>query len=377
MAPDKLRPSDPRATHHTADIRGKTYHYILSEPVGAYQATVLLVHGWPDLHLGWRYVVPYLTTLGLRVVVPDMVGYGGTDAPEPLEAYSLKSVAADLAALAELTAPGEQVVLGGHDWGGLAVWRAAQWHPGLVRAVFSVCTPYFPPSQTYVDLNTQAAVLPNFTYQIQLAGPDVEREVAGEARLRSFIHGFFGGRGPAGELVFENTRGVLLENLDKLGKSPLIDDEEAEFYVREYSRHGCMHLCPSVLPSPGEFWESQTRAPLPLQHKASANPGGAVRGPLNWYRTRKVNFDEERALLADGGPPRFAMPALMLSASGDSTLPPRLTEGMDRHFDDLTRAVIPGNHWVLLGPWAEAANAEIGKFLKRVLADDKTPKASI
>src|SRR4051794_18779409 len=100
MAPDKLQPSDPRAPQHTVELNGKTYGYIVAEPVGTYKATILLVHGFPDLGFGWRYIVPYLTTLGLRVVVPDMIGYGRTDAPEPLEAYSLKSVAADLAALA-------------------------------------------------------------------------------------------------------------------------------------------------------------------------------------------------------------------------------------------------------------------------------------
>jgi len=341
--PDKLRPSDPRAAHHTVELRGKTYHYMVAQPTVAYQATILLVHGFPDLGFGWRYVVPFLTTLGLRVVVPDLVGFGGTDAPEPLEAYSFRSVAADLAALAAHVAPGEQIVLGGHDWGGLVVWRTAQWHPALVRAVFSVCTPYVPPSPVFVDLDALGAALPNFTYQKHLAGPEVESVVAagGEPRLRAFLHGMFGARTPAGEPAFDNTRGVLLDNLDALGSSPLLDADEADYYVREYARKG-------------------------------------LRGPLNWYRTRRVNFDEERVWLADGAePPRFEMPALMLSAADDSTLPPKLTEGMEKYFADLSRAVVPGSHWVLLGPWVAAANAEIGTFLKRVLAETKAPKASI
>lgn len=39
---------------------------------------VLQIHGWPDLSLGWRYQIPLLLSLGLRVVAPDMMGYGGT-----------------------------------------------------------------------------------------------------------------------------------------------------------------------------------------------------------------------------------------------------------------------------------------------------------
>lgn len=43
------------------------------------------IHGWPDLSLGWRYQIPLLVSLGLRVVAPDMMGYGGTvRSPFPL-----------------------------------------------------------------------------------------------------------------------------------------------------------------------------------------------------------------------------------------------------------------------------------------------------
>jgi hypothetical protein len=38
----------------------------------------LQIHGWPDLAIGWRYQIPLLLSLGLRVVAPDMMGYGGT-----------------------------------------------------------------------------------------------------------------------------------------------------------------------------------------------------------------------------------------------------------------------------------------------------------
>jgi hypothetical protein len=36
------------------------------------------IHGWPDISAGWRYQIPVLLELGCRVVVPDMMGYGGT-----------------------------------------------------------------------------------------------------------------------------------------------------------------------------------------------------------------------------------------------------------------------------------------------------------
>lgn len=71
---------------------------------------------------GWRYQVPFLLARGLRVIVPDLVGYGQTDAPQELGAYSYKSVVDDLREVVRhvLKSAGEdeegKIVLGGHDW---------------------------------------------------------------------------------------------------------------------------------------------------------------------------------------------------------------------------------------------------------------------
>lgn len=40
--------------------------------------TLSQIHGFPDLSMGWRYQIPALLKLGLRVVVPDCLGYGRT-----------------------------------------------------------------------------------------------------------------------------------------------------------------------------------------------------------------------------------------------------------------------------------------------------------
>lgn len=75
--------SDSQFEYQTATVNGVTYNYIVAEPAsGKAVGTIFLIHGWPDLSLGWRNQIPFLTSKGLRVIAPDMLGYGGTDAPE-------------------------------------------------------------------------------------------------------------------------------------------------------------------------------------------------------------------------------------------------------------------------------------------------------
>lgn len=340
MPVDKLKPNDPRVESRTASVRGKTYHYLHGKPADTQRGTILLVHGFPDLSFGWRHQVPYLLSLGLQVIVPDQIGYGGTDAPQDLAHYSLKSVSDDLADLArQIIDPEEKIFLGGHDWGGMLVWRFAQWHPDLIRGVFSVCTPYAPVSPVFVDIPQLVERLPNFRYQAQLAGPDVEREIGSdEAKLRGMLAGMYGARGPAGEKAFSTDKGVLFENLAGMGKSPLLSEEEVDFYVKQYARNG-------------------------------------IRGPLNWYRTRKINYEEELALLKDGQQPKVKPPAMIVTAAKDEALPPRMAEGMEVFFESLKKEAVDGTHWALWEPCAAETNAHIGKFVEDLLA---TPvKASI
>src|SRR5690554_2907677 len=98
---EKIRPNDPRVQNKFATVRGKTYHYLLAEPEAPPIDTIFLYHGFPDISLGWRYLVLFLVSLGLRVVAPDTIGFGRTDAPQELGAYSLKSSSDDLAELAD------------------------------------------------------------------------------------------------------------------------------------------------------------------------------------------------------------------------------------------------------------------------------------
>jgi pimeloyl-ACP methyl ester carboxylesterase len=92
---------------------------------------VVLLHGFPDSGRLWRHQVPALAAAGFRVVVPDLRGYGRSDQPGPVDAYSLPLLAGDvLAVLAQLEIGTAHVV--GHDWGAALAWGLASLVPGQV-----------------------------------------------------------------------------------------------------------------------------------------------------------------------------------------------------------------------------------------------------
>lgn len=84
--------------------------------------------------MGWRYQILPLVELGFRVIVPDLLGFGGTvgntenekrtcmlmielekDAPFDVEQYSHKNCANDMKELASQLAPSEKIIVCGHD----------------------------------------------------------------------------------------------------------------------------------------------------------------------------------------------------------------------------------------------------------------------
>jgi soluble epoxide hydrolase/lipid-phosphate phosphatase len=180
MLPEPLKPDDPRVEHKFLTIPGTgiRYHYMLGRPATTPTQTILLIHGFPDLAMGWRYQIPYLMSLNLQVIVPDMLGYGQTSAPEAKEEYTYKKMCAHMVAIIRDVVPGDsKVLLGGHDWGGYTAWRLAMWYPDLFLGVFSLAVHFTPPTREPVRLDDLVKRLPSLRYQQQLSGPQLEKDL--------------------------------------------------------------------------------------------------------------------------------------------------------------------------------------------------------
>ena len=93
---------------------------------------VLLLHGFPDSSRLWRHQVPALVDAGLRVIAPDLRGFGDSDRPEAVEEYAMRRSFADVLAVLD-TLGIERAHVVGHDWGAGLAWALAAWAPARVE----------------------------------------------------------------------------------------------------------------------------------------------------------------------------------------------------------------------------------------------------
>ena len=75
---------------------------------------VICLHGFPEYWAGWREVMAELSRDHF-VVAPDQRGYNKSSKPAAVDAYRVKHLVADIAALADRLSPERPFVLAGHD----------------------------------------------------------------------------------------------------------------------------------------------------------------------------------------------------------------------------------------------------------------------
>lgn len=342
---DKLLPKDDRVQHKFATLNGVKYHYLYASPSNLHSSTshshntsrprgtIFLIHGWPDISFGWRCQIPYLLSLNFRVIAPDMIGYGQTEAPQDLSYYTFKRAADDMAELArQLDIP--KITLIGHDWGGAIVYRIALWKPELIQSVIAVCTPYSRPSLEYVSTEEMVKkYLPQFQYQLHLASGEIEENIKSREEVKHFVNSLYGARREDGTPGFDVRKGAdfAVIKSGKLVRTSLMNAEEWEYYADQFAITG-------------------------------------VRGGCNWYRTRKLNYDEEIPLakLQQEKGLKVKPPTLFIGASRDVALPPAMARGMGQNFENLKMAQVDGGHWILVQK-AEECNKLIGDYLNEVI----------
>ncbi|PYM18619.1 MAG: epoxide hydrolase [Candidatus Rokuibacteriota bacterium] len=313
-------------THRTVETNGIRMHVAEagSGPL------VVMCHGFPESWYSWRHQLAALAEAGYHAVAPDMRGYGQTDAPAEIEAYTLMHLVGDIVGLVD--ALGEKTaVVAGHDWGAPVAWHSALLRPDVFRAVIALSVPFRP--RTPVRPST---VMPQtddaIFYQLYFQTPGVaEAELQRNVRSTMRRMAYFGsGDAPTRENIgmVPRTGGFLDHTIDPEKLPAWITDADIDFYAGEFSRTG-------------------------------------FRGGLNWYR----NIDRNWELLAPYAGAQVSVPALYVVGDRDLVYKFR---GMDQLIPNLKKLVpelrrtlvLPGcGHWTQQERAAEV-NAAMVEFLK-------------
>jgi pimeloyl-ACP methyl ester carboxylesterase len=102
---------------------------------------VVLLHGFPEHWISWRRQIPALARAGFAVLAPDLRGYHLSDKPAAPDAYRLRALVEDVAALVRDTGQPKAHVVG-HDWGGIVAWTFAGEHPELLDRLVILNAPH-------------------------------------------------------------------------------------------------------------------------------------------------------------------------------------------------------------------------------------------
>ena len=122
-------------TERTVAANGIDLHLAEAGPEAG--PAVVLLHGFPDSWKLWRHQVDALAGAGMRVLAPDLRGLGETTRPAEVEAYKLRTLAADVVGLLDAVGVRRAAVVG-HDWGAALAWRVAMFVPDRVDRLVAV-----------------------------------------------------------------------------------------------------------------------------------------------------------------------------------------------------------------------------------------------
>src|SRR5215208_7699181 len=98
---------------------------------------VLLIHGFPDSSALWRRQVPALVGAGMRVLAPDLRGFGESERPASVADYRVGRSVADMVAVLD-DAGVEQAAVVGHDWGAGVAWAPTAHVPDRVERLVAM-----------------------------------------------------------------------------------------------------------------------------------------------------------------------------------------------------------------------------------------------
>lgn len=285
-------------TSQFIETNGVKLHVVTDGPEDG--TPVILLHGFPEFHYGWRKQVPALVEAGFRVITPDQRGYNLSDKPRGISAYNVITLAQDVIGLCDHFEI-QKARLVGHDWGAVVAWTVALNHPERLEKLTILNVPH----------------------------PDV---------ISRFI----------------------LENTEQRKKSWYVFFFQIPFFVEWILRRDDYRNMKRVLLGSGRK-STFRRDDIETYKKAWSQPG-ALTGMLNWYRN--IFWGSLRSIFQKKAARRVSVPALILWGKNDVALSHEMVQpslelcdhGSAVFFENAT-------HWVQHDE-ADEVNKKLIEFLR-------------
>lgn len=311
-------------THRTIAANGINIH-IAEQGKGP---LVLLLHGFPELWYSWRHQLPALAAAGFHAVAPDVRGYGRTDAPEPLESYSMRHMTADAVGILDAL-DAEQAVVVGHDWGAPIAWHCALMYPERFRTVVALSVPFQPRSDAMPPTRAFKRIFgDNFFYILYFQKPGVaEAEFEADVRRSMLIMlARLSASATSGQALASRPRTTTMFGQARIPDHlpEWLTEEDLDYYVAEFKRTG-------------------------------------FRGGLNRYR----NMDRDWSELAHLQGAKVEQPALFIAGENDPVRGFTRIDDMTGHVPNLRKTILLPDcgHWTQQERPSEV-NREIVEFLR-------------
>ncbi|KAJ7217572.1 alpha/beta-hydrolase [Mycena haematopus] len=304
----------------TKTKRGFTYSYYFSAPVSG-KPVLFFAHGFPSASFLWKKQVAFFQPLGYGLIVPDKLGYGGTDKPTDPKLYVGRGLAEDMADILDAEAVAHVVAIG-HDWGSYLVSRMLHYIPQRISAVALIAVGYRP-AEIGVNSISQTEAIKKlvgydvFAYQRFFVQPDAPAII--EKNIDSFI-----------SLMYPET--------PELWKTTMSVDGAARAWIEGNT----IRSFPSYV-TPEE--KETLRASL-------LNSG--LSAPLCWYKQQiePANIEEDTKLPTAARD--FSQPLLFIACNKDYVALPLFGDASHGKYakGPVARTEIDADHW---GPISHAA----------------------
>lgn len=243
---------------------------------------IILVHGFPECWYSWRHQIKPLLAAGFQIALPDVRGYGGSDAPATIADYSMQALTNDMAAIARSLSPDRKAVIVGHDWGAPIAWNSALLFEDLFQAVAGLSVPHVPPAEVvaidlFRRLFTDKGLFHYMVYfqQAGVAEAELENDICKSIRL--FYTALAADAAPGAWPSGKSSDQTLFDGMPEPElPRPWLSLEDIDYYTSQFERSG-------------------------------------FNGPLNRYR----NFQQDSEYLKASGKTTIRQPSLFVHGDKD------------------------------------------------------------